>query len=156
MPYTLSAAVLLTAGSALLRNDAVIAALVCWGLLLPVMLSAFLDRIEFDGRIIRRRGPLASLIARVSRTRQQLAISDIEAISTETTSLSFANGDARLIYRTHIHGAGVEMYRSSRPRTVHQGIICGGRAAQAGPEIVRDLRVPRNPRHHRRRAGAPD
>ena len=109
MPYTLSTAVLLTAGSALLRNDAVIAALVCWGLLVPVILSAVLDRIEFDGRIIRRRGPLASLIARVSRTRQQLAISDIEAISTETTSLSFANGDARLIYRTHIHGPGVEI-----------------------------------------------
>jgi tetratricopeptide (TPR) repeat protein len=109
MPYTLSAAVLLTAGSALIRNDAVIGALVCWGLLLPVLLSAVLDRIEFEDGVIQRRGPLAFLIARMSRSRQQLAISDIESISTETTSLSFANGDARLIYRTHIHGAGVEI-----------------------------------------------
>jgi tetratricopeptide (TPR) repeat protein len=109
MPYTLSVAVLLTAGSALLRNGSVAEAVICWVLLIPVILAAAFDRIEFDGQIIRRRGPLAWLLGRVSGTRRELAINDIESVSTETTSLSFANGDARLIYRTHIHGGGVEI-----------------------------------------------
>ncbi|HWC75929.1 MAG TPA: hypothetical protein VG778_00610 [Blastocatellia bacterium] len=109
MPYTIAVAVSLTAGSALLRSGAVIPALACWLWLVPVVIAAIFDRIEFDGHTIRRRGPLTFLLGKLTRARQQLAISDIEAISTETTSLSFANGDARLIYRTHIHGAGVEI-----------------------------------------------
>ena len=109
LPYTLAIAVLLTAGSALLRNEAVLGALACWSLLAPVVLTGIFDRIEFDGRVIRRLGPLAFLIGRLTGIRRQLAIEDIESITTETTSLSFSNGDARLIYRTHITGTGVEI-----------------------------------------------
>jgi tetratricopeptide (TPR) repeat protein len=39
----------------------------------------------------------------------ELKVSDIEAITTETTSLSFATGDAKLSYHTRISGAGVEI-----------------------------------------------
>ena len=109
MPYTFTGAVLLTAGSALLRNGAIQEAVTCWALLVPVIGAAALDRIEFDGQSIRRRGPLAFLLGRLTGARQRLLISDVEAITTETTSLSFANGDARLIYRTYVHGGGVEI-----------------------------------------------
>src|SRR5262249_57285401 len=47
--YTLSAAVVLTAGSTLVRQGWLVAALACWGLLVPMVLAAFFDRIQFDG-----------------------------------------------------------------------------------------------------------
>ncbi|MFY9574955.1 MAG: hypothetical protein WAV20_26425, partial [Blastocatellia bacterium] len=74
VPYTLSAAVVLTAGSALLKQGWVIAALACWGLLAPVILAAFFDRIDFDGRTIRHRGPFAFLLRHLFRIRRELPI----------------------------------------------------------------------------------
>jgi tetratricopeptide (TPR) repeat protein len=109
--------VLITAGSALLKDSAVLAALICWALLVPVFIAAMFDRIEFDGSTIRHRGPLALILAKLFRIRRQLSITDIETITTEMTSLSLAAGDSRLSYHTRISGAGVEIvvrsYRSS-------------------------------------------
>src|SRR3954470_7438111 len=62
IPYTLSAAVLITAGSQLFKNDLLLAAVVCWSLLVPVILAAMFDRIEFDGSTLRHRGPLAFIL----------------------------------------------------------------------------------------------
>src|SRR6266478_5559635 len=109
VPYTLTAAVVMTIGSTLLKQDWVGAAVSCWALLLPIVLAAALDRIEFDGRTIRHRGPLAFLLTHLFRIRGELSITDIEAITTETTRVSFATGDARISYHTRIAGAGVDI-----------------------------------------------
>ncbi|MFP5263530.1 MAG: tetratricopeptide repeat protein [Blastocatellia bacterium] len=117
IPYTLSAAVLITAGSALLKDGLWLPALVCLSLLAPIVVAAAFDRIEFDGSAIRHRGPLAFVMAKLFRIRRELSTADIEAITTETTSLTLAAGDSRLSYHTRISGAGVEIvvrsYRSS-------------------------------------------
>lgn len=109
IPYTLSAAVLVTAGSVLFEDDLALPALVCWSLLVPVVIAAVFDRIEFDGAAIRHRGPLAFILAKLFRVRRELSITDIETITTEMTSLSLSAGDSRLSYHTRISGAGVEI-----------------------------------------------
>ncbi|HVF89945.1 MAG TPA: hypothetical protein VNH22_07750 [Blastocatellia bacterium] len=113
--YLLSAAVVLTIGSALLQEGLFRAAVSCWSLLLLLMVAAALDRIEFDGCTISRRGPLAFLLSRLARVRQKLSISDVESITTEAMRISFASGDARLSYQTRISGGGVDVViKSSR------------------------------------------
>jgi hypothetical protein len=109
VPYTLSTAVVMTVGSTLLKQGWLIAALACWALLVPIVLAAVFDRIEFDGGTIRHRGPLAFLLTHLFRVRRGLLISDIEAITTETTRVSFATGDSTDRYHTRIAGAGVDI-----------------------------------------------
>ncbi|HYV06200.1 MAG TPA: hypothetical protein VFB82_16500 [Blastocatellia bacterium] len=109
VPYTLSAAILITAASALTREHQTGAALVCLGLLAPVALGAAFDRVEFDGELLRHRGPLAFLLTHLFRIRRALSISDIEAITTETLRLSIGRGEARLSYHTRISGRHVEL-----------------------------------------------
>src|SRR5262249_4567788 len=94
VPYTLSAAVLLTRGSAFLKDDVKIGALLCWAALGPVVVAAIFDRIEFDGEAISHRGALAFVLSTLFRVRRRLAVKDIETITTEATSVSFASGDA--------------------------------------------------------------
>src|SRR5438477_13009286 len=96
VPYTLAAAVVMTVGSALFKQGWHLAAVVSWALLVPIVVFALFDRIEFDGNSIRHRGPLAFLLTHLFRSRRDLKVSDIEAITTETTRLSFATGDARI------------------------------------------------------------
>lgn len=109
VPYTLSFAIVVIIGSTLLKQGWLIAALVCWALLAPIVVAALLDRLEFDGETIRHRGPLAFLLTHLFRLRRELSISEIEAITTETTRVSFATGDARISYHTRITGAGVDI-----------------------------------------------
>ena len=108
VPYTLSAAVLATAGTALFKNDLLGPALFCWSLLALIILSALFDRIEFDGQSIRHRGLVAFLFSRLG-LRRELEIRDIETINTEMIIISLATGDARFTYRTRITGGGVEI-----------------------------------------------
>ncbi|HKP88076.1 MAG TPA: hypothetical protein VJZ26_18370 [Blastocatellia bacterium] len=117
IPYTLSVAVLMTAGSALVKTEFLAAALFCWAMLVPVIAAAALDRIEFDGQTIRHRGPLAFLLSQIFGMRRKLQTSEIETITTETTSLSLATGDTRMSYRTRVSGAGVEMVVRSHRAT---------------------------------------
>jgi len=109
VPYTLSVAIVVIIGSTLLKQGWLIASLMCWGLLAPIVVAALLDRLEFDGETIRHRGPLAFLLTHLFRMRRELSISEIEAITTETTRVSFATGDARISYHTRITGAGVDI-----------------------------------------------
>jgi tetratricopeptide (TPR) repeat protein len=109
VPYTLSAGILITVASALAREDQTAWALVCLAVLAPVALAATFDRVEFDGELIRHRGPLAFLLTHLFRIRRALSISDIEAITTETLRLSIGRGDARLSYHTRISGPQVEI-----------------------------------------------
>src|SRR5262249_13617600 len=115
--YALSASILMTVGSALVKEGFKLTALACFLSLIPIGLSAAFDRIEFDGLRIRKRGLSAVFLKYVLGIGQQLSISDIEAITTETTSLSFATGDARLIYHTRISGIGIDMTIRSRRST---------------------------------------
>jgi len=115
IPYLLIAAVLLTLGSALSRAGLMLYALVCLLLTALIVLMAVLDRIEFDGQTIIHRGPVAFLLSRVFRVRQQIAVPQIEAITTSVMSLGVSGGNARMHYRTRVMGAGLEiMLRSHR------------------------------------------
>jgi tetratricopeptide (TPR) repeat protein len=115
IPYTLSAAVLMTVGSAMVKIGWLPEALLCWALIVPVIVAALLDRIEFDGARITHRGPLAFLLAKLFGVRRELPVTDIESIITETTTLSLATGDSRISYRTSISGAGSDLVvRSNR------------------------------------------
>lgn len=117
IPYTLSAAVLMTAGSALLKTGWLVSGIVCWLMLAPVIAAAALDRIEFDGQKILHRGPLAFLLSKIFRTRRELHVFEIETIATETTTLSLATGDIRMSYRTRVSGAGIEIIIRSHRST---------------------------------------
>ncbi len=118
-PYALLSAVLITAGLAFFQDGLIQASIACWSLLAPVIVAGAFDKVVFDGRAITRRGPIASLLAQSARFRQRLSISDIETITTETTSVSFSGGDARLSYQTRITGAGVEfVIKSARSNYV--------------------------------------
>jgi tetratricopeptide (TPR) repeat protein len=105
----LSVAILLTVGSALFRDGLMVAALGCLLLVALVIVAALFDRIEFDGQKITHRGPLPFAFSLLTGAHRDLSIEDIETITTEATSLSFSNGDARLIYRTRVTGGGIEM-----------------------------------------------
>jgi tetratricopeptide (TPR) repeat protein len=129
VPYTLAAAVVMTVGSALLKQGWPAAALATWALLFPIVLFALFDRIEFDGQTIRHRGPLAFLLTHLFRSRRDLLVSDIEAITTETTRLSFATGDARISYHTRVSGASVEIVVRSHRSTYEPFIKALFRAA---------------------------
>src|SRR5689334_23379309 len=109
VPYTLSVAIVVIIGSTLLKQGWLMASLVCWALLGPIFVAAILDRLEFDGETIRHKGPLAFTLTHLFRMRRELSISEIEAITTETTRVSFATGDARISYHTRITGAGVDI-----------------------------------------------
>jgi tetratricopeptide (TPR) repeat protein len=141
IPYTLSAAVLMTAGSALLKTGWLAEALVCWAMLLPVIAAAVLDRIEFDGQTIFHRGPLAFLLSKLFRIRRELPVSDIETITTETTSLSLATGDTRMSYRTRVSGAGIEIVVRSHRSTYVQFIKWLFRAAGSNKLDPRSLEI---------------
>jgi hypothetical protein len=129
VPYTLSSAVVITVGSTLLKQGWIVSALACWGLLVPILIAAAFDRIEFDGETISHRGPLAFILRRLFSMRRELSVSDIEAITTETTRISFATGDARISYHTRISGGGVDIVVRSHRSTYSQFIKALFRAA---------------------------
>jgi tetratricopeptide (TPR) repeat protein len=107
-PYFLASAMLMSAGSALTRAGRVTPAVVCMLLLAPVWMAALFDRIEFDGSMLNHRGPMAFLL-RLMGLRRELAISHIEKITTEATSVSMRSGTAKMSYRTRVSGRGVEI-----------------------------------------------
>ncbi|HJQ22966.1 MAG TPA: hypothetical protein VKA60_03550 [Blastocatellia bacterium] len=109
IPYTLAAAVLLTGGSAFAKGGYERAALICLSALVPLVVAALLDRIEFDGHRIIHRGPLAYVLAKLFRLRRELTVSEVETITTEATTFNVAAGDSRMSYRTRISGPGVEI-----------------------------------------------
>ena len=117
MPYVFAGAVLFTAGLALLQNDLALIALIVWSLIIGISLLAAFDRIEFDGKAISHRGPLAFLWRHIFRVKEEIPVSSIETITTEATRLSLNTGDVRFNYRTRISGAGIELIVRSHRAT---------------------------------------
>ncbi|MEW6212344.1 MAG: tetratricopeptide repeat protein [Acidobacteriota bacterium] len=115
-PYFLASAMLMSAGSALTRAGQVTPAAVCMLLLAPLWLAALFDRIEFDGSVLRHRGPMAFLL-RLFGMRRELDVAHIERITTEATSVSMKSGTAKMSYRTRVSGSGVEILLRSHRAT---------------------------------------
>jgi tetratricopeptide (TPR) repeat protein len=75
-------------------------------LIIPVL--ALSDRIAFDGKSLRRHGPIASLIYLFFGYRKQLAIDDFETVETQAVRTLRRGGRVRYRYRTQITGKGKE------------------------------------------------
>src|SRR5262249_3357959 len=75
LPYWLTAAVLMTAGSGLFKYGRPGLGVICWSLLIPVLVAAVLDRLEFDGLAISHLGPLAFVLSFLFRLPRQLRVS---------------------------------------------------------------------------------
>jgi tetratricopeptide (TPR) repeat protein len=114
-----------------MRDGATLPALLCWLVIAPVVVFGLLDRIVFDGSVLRRRGPVAALLGLVTGKRQVLSIGDIETITTDITSLSVGGGDSRLRYHTVIGGRGIEiLIRSNR---ANYGVLIKALFRAVGP-----------------------
>ena len=108
-PYLALASVITFIAALLLRAqyDIVAIALVtgAW-LVIPVL--ALTDRITFDGRSLRRLGPIPSLLQLFIGYRKQLAIDDFETVETQAVRTLRRGGRVRYRYRTQITGKGKE------------------------------------------------
>ena len=69
---------------------------------------ALTDRIAFDGRSLRRQGPVASLLHLLFGYRKQLSIDDFETVETQAVRTLRRGGRVRYRYRTQITGKGKE------------------------------------------------
>jgi len=120
----LAAASVLTFGSALLlRSEQDLWALGALGLAwLVVPLLAVTDRIEFDGAVLRRRGP-APLIQRLIAGRQkQLRIEDCERVETQALRTLRRRGRVRYRYRTQVTGRNAQFTFASGGRSYREMI----------------------------------
>ena len=108
-PYLALASVVTFVAALMLRAQYDAAALIliagAW-LALPVL--ALTDRIGFDGVMLRRQGPLASLLHLLFRYRKQLSIDDFETVETQAVRTLRRGGRVRYRYRTQITGKGKE------------------------------------------------
>src|SRR2546425_1696073 len=81
----LAAASVLTFGSALLLRSEMdllaLAAVASAWLIIPIL--AFTDRIEFDGRVLSRRGPTPFLVRLIAGRQKQLGVEDVERVETQ-------------------------------------------------------------------------
>ncbi|HEX7774169.1 MAG TPA: hypothetical protein VF435_17220, partial [Pyrinomonadaceae bacterium] len=125
-PYLAFGSVITFVAALLLRAQHDVAALVliaaAW-LLVPVL--ALSDRIVFDGALLRRHGPLASLLKLLFGYRKQLAVDDFETVETQAVRTLRRGGRVRYRYRTQITGKGKEFV-----------IVSGGRDYR---KLVREL-----------------
>lgn len=120
----LAAASVLTFGSALLlRSEMDLLALAtvaaAW-LIVPIL--AFTDRIEFDGRVLSRRGPTPFLVRLVAGRVKQLCVEDVERVETQTLRTLRSGGKVRYRYRTQIVGKGAQFTFASGGRSYREMI----------------------------------
>jgi hypothetical protein len=108
-PYIAVAGVVTFVATLLLRSQYDVAAIaVVIGIWLVVPILALSDRIAFDGRSLRRQGPIASLLHLLIGYRKQLAIDDFETVETQAVRTLRRGGRVRYRYRTQITGKGKE------------------------------------------------
>jgi tetratricopeptide (TPR) repeat protein len=89
-----------------LDSRAVVGVFLLW-LLVPT--AAFFDRIHFNGRRLRRTGPVAWLSSRFLGIRQTLKLSDIEQVDTQALRAFRRGGRVIYRYRTTFHGKEKEI-----------------------------------------------
>ena len=108
-PYLAFASVITFVAALALRTQhdgaALILIAVAW-LVLPIL--AICDRIGFDGRSLRRQGPLALMLHVLFGHRKQLSIDDFETVETQAVRTLRRGGRVRYRYRTQINGKGKE------------------------------------------------
>jgi tetratricopeptide (TPR) repeat protein len=75
-------------------------------LIIPVL--ALTDRIAFDGKSLRRQGPIPSLLRLLFSYRKQLSLDDFETVETQAVRTLRRGGRVRYRYRTQITGKGKE------------------------------------------------
>ena len=125
-PYLALASVVTFAAALMLRAhyDAV-ALILTAGAWLSLPLIALTDRIAFDGVVLRRQGPVASLLHLLFGYRKQLSVNDFETVETQAVRTLRRGGRVRYRYRTQITGKGKEFV-----------IVSGGREYR---KLVREL-----------------
>jgi tetratricopeptide (TPR) repeat protein len=69
---------------------------------------ALTDRIAFDGLMLRRQGPVSSLLQLLFGYRKQLSVQDFETVETQAVRTLRRGGRVRYRYRTQITGKGKE------------------------------------------------
>jgi hypothetical protein len=108
-PYLAVASVITFVAALILRAqyDAIAIGLLA-GAWLVIPILALSDRIAFDGRSIKRQGPIPSLLHLFSGYRKQLAIDDFETVETQAVRTLRRGGRVRYRYRTQITGKGKE------------------------------------------------
>jgi tetratricopeptide (TPR) repeat protein len=125
-PYLALASVITFVSALMLRGHYDAAALgLVLGAWLGVPVLALSDRIAFDGALLRRQGPLASLLHLFFGYRKQLAVDDFETVETQAVRTLRRGGRVRYRYRTQITGKGKEFV-----------IVSGGRDYR---KLVREL-----------------
>ena len=85
---------------------AVVGVFLMWAL---VPTAAFFDRIHFDGRRLRRTGPIAWASSRFLGIRQTLKLRDIEQVDTQALRAFRRGGRVIYRYRTTFHGKEKEL-----------------------------------------------
>lgn len=120
----LAAASVLTFGSALLlRSEQDILALAVLGLAwLVVPALAFTDRVEFDGRVLSRRGPAPFIQRLIAGRQKQLRIEDFERVDTQALRTLRRRGRVRYRYRTQVNGKNTEFTFASGGRSYREMI----------------------------------
>jgi tetratricopeptide (TPR) repeat protein len=120
----LAAASVLTFGSALLLRSEMdllaLAAVAAAWLIIPIL--AFTDRIEFDGRILSRRGPTPFLVKLIAGRQKQLGVEDVERVETQALRTLRRGGRVRYRYRTQIVGKSAEFIFASGGRSYREMI----------------------------------
>ena len=118
----LAAASVLTFGSALLlRSERDLWALAAIGLAwLIVPLLALTDRIEFDGQVLRRRGPAPFFWRLIAGRQKQLRVADFERVDTQALRTLRRGGRVRYRYRTQIVGKSAEFTFASGGRNYRE------------------------------------
>jgi tetratricopeptide (TPR) repeat protein len=119
--YLAAASVLTFASVLLLRSEkdlyALLALAAAW-LIVPIL--ALTDRIEFDGKYIRRSGPAPLLHRLISGRSKQLSLVDFERVDTQALRTLRRGGRVRYRYRTQIVGRGSEFVFASGGRSYRE------------------------------------
>jgi tetratricopeptide (TPR) repeat protein len=113
-PYFAVASVLTFLSALLIRSEHEGWALLLVGLawvIVPAL--AFTDRIVFDGRSIRRQGPISAFMGLIYGYRKHLNVSDFELLETHAVRTLRRGGSVRYRYRTQIIGKGKEFVIAS-------------------------------------------
>jgi Tfp pilus assembly protein PilF len=121
--YLAAASVLTFSSALLLRSEQDILALAVLGIAwLVVPALAFTDRVEFDGRVLSRRGPAPFIQRLIAGRQKQLHLEDFERVDTQALRTLRRRGRVRYRYRTQVNGKNTEFTFASGGRSYREMI----------------------------------